>query len=140
MSGSMGLAYLAAAVGDFHVPGGCRSAHKIQSRDYGIESPPSSLPSSSPSSAAAAAAAASAETDTAAAGRAEEESGRGSDGGEGGGGGEGGARGAMRISGRHSFADAASGPEGDTRTPTPVVPRGVRRELQARDGPGDTTC
>ena len=27
--GSMGLAYLAAAISDFHVPGGCRSAHKI---------------------------------------------------------------------------------------------------------------
>ncbi len=79
--GSMGLAYLAAAISDFHVPGGCRSD--------GIESLPSSLPSSSPSLAAVAAAA-SAETDTVAAGRAEEESGRGSDGGEGGGGGGGG--------------------------------------------------
>ena len=133
MCRSLGLAYLAAAVSDFYVPKGCRSTHKIQSRDYGIESLPSSLPSSSLSAAVAA----SAEMDVAA-GRAEEESGRWSDGGEGGGGGEGGARGAMRISGRHSFADAASGPEGDTRTPTPVVPRGVRRELQARDGPGDT--
>jgi phosphopantothenate-cysteine ligase len=90
MCGSLGLAYLAAAVSDFHVPEGCRSTHKIQSRDYGIESSPSSLPSSSSSAAAAA----SAETD-AAAGRAEEEIGRGSDGGEGGGGG--GARDAMRI-------------------------------------------
>ena len=27
--GSMGLAYLAAAVSNFHVPGGCRLAHKI---------------------------------------------------------------------------------------------------------------
>ncbi|KAL3803117.1 hypothetical protein ACHAW5_001981 [Stephanodiscus triporus] len=33
--GSWGLAYLAAAVSDFHVPAGRRSAHKIQSRDYG---------------------------------------------------------------------------------------------------------
>ncbi len=135
MSRSMGLAYLAAAVSNFHVRGGCRSAHKIQSWDYGIESPPSSLPLLSPSSAAAA----SAETDTAAAGRAKEESGRGSDGSEGGGGGGGGARYAMRISGRHSFADAASSPEGDTRPLTPVVPQGICRELQAQDGPSNTT-
>ena len=61
MCGSLGLAYLAAAVSDFYVPEGCRSTHKIQSRDYGIELSPSSLPSSL-SAAAAAAAAASAET------------------------------------------------------------------------------
>jgi hypothetical protein len=90
MCRSLGLAYLAAAVSDFYVPKGCRSTHKIQSRDYGIESLPSSLPSSSSSAAVAA----SAEMDVAA-GRAEEESGRWSDGGEGGGGG--GARDAMRI-------------------------------------------
>ena len=89
--GSLGLAYLAAAVSDFHVPEGCRSTHKIQSRDYGIGPSPPSPPSSS--SSAAAAAAASVATD-AAAGRAEEDRGRGSDGGGGGGGG---ARDAMRI-------------------------------------------
>jgi hypothetical protein len=90
MCGSLGLAYLAASVSDFYVPEGCRSTHKIQSRDYGIESSSLSLSLSL----LAAFAAVSAETD-AAAGRAEEEGGRGSDGGEGGGGG--GARNAMHI-------------------------------------------
>jgi hypothetical protein len=78
MCGSLGLVYLAAAVSDFHVPEGCRSTHKIQSRDYGIDT------SSSGGSVSAAA--------DAAAG--EEERGSGPDGGEGGGGG---ARDAMRI-------------------------------------------
>ena len=113
MCGSLGLAYLAAAVSDFYVLEGCRSTHKIQSRDYGIKSSPSSLPSSL-SAAAAAAAAASAETDAetdAAAGRAEEESGRGSDGGEGAGGG-GVARDTMRINldGTLSPSDACGVP------------------------------
>jgi phosphopantothenate-cysteine ligase len=38
------LVYLAAAVSDFYVPYDKMAAHKIQSRDYGIIAPSSSLP------------------------------------------------------------------------------------------------
>jgi hypothetical protein len=45
--GSLGLVYLTAAVSDFYVPYDKMAAHKIQSRDYGIDaSSSSSLPNS----------------------------------------------------------------------------------------------
>ena len=45
--GTLGLVYLAAAVSDFYIPKEKRALHKIQSRDYGLQSSASSIASAS---------------------------------------------------------------------------------------------